>query len=422
MPHVKNVIQITTHDSGRHFGCYGHPTLQTPVIDRLAADGIRFTNYYATVPICSASRCSQLTGLYPQSHGLLDLTGFGWRMRNDVPHASQLFKAAGYRTLLFGLQHEAENPERLEFDLAKPRPDNAKGASEEAAAFLRNAARRQQPFYAQIGFFETHTPFHYGEAKPDTEKGVEIPPYLADTACSREAMAGYQGAIRKVDAAVGIILEALRDSRLENDTLVVFTTDHGIEMPRAKWFLYDPGIAIGLIMRCPAAGLLGGRKCDLLLSNVDYLPTLLHLAGINIPRRTEGRTVAGELRKDVPSPVRDAVFGLYHKSQTRYVRTNRFKLIRHFDNAVDYHAVPVRIEETLNKRVIKSIELFDLKADPNEFNNLADHAEYGDTQEKLDSMLWQWLESVNDPLLQGPVRTPAYEAAVADYATWKHGK
>ncbi len=421
MPEKPNIVQITTHDSGRHFGCYGYSTLHTPVIDRLAADGIQFTNYFCAAPICSASRCSQLTGLYPQSHGLLDLTGFGWRMRDDVLHASQLFTSAGYCTALFGVQHEVDDLGRLDFDLARPHPSDAEGVSAEVATFLQNEARGQQPFYAQIGFFETHTPFLRGNTVPDTGRGVEIPPYLADTPSSREAMAGYQGAIRKADTAVGVILNALRENGLEGNSLVVLTTDHGIEMPRAKWHLYDPGIAIGLIMRGPSIGLTGGKKYDLLLSNVDYLPTVLNLAGLEIPNHMQGLTAAAQLRSDTPSSVRDAVFGLYHKTQTRYVRTDRFKLIRHFDNASDFHKLPVRIEEALNRRVIKRIELFDLKNDPNEFNNMADRPEYADTQLNLDSLLWHWMESVNDPLLGGPVRSPSYDAAMADYVAWKRG-
>ncbi|GAI10813.1 unnamed protein product, partial [marine sediment metagenome] len=169
-----NIIQITTHDSGRHFGCYGHSTLHTSTIDELAADGVRFTNYYCTVPICSASRASQLTGLYPQSNGLLDLTGFGWRLKDDVQHMSRVLKTAGYRTLLFGVQHEVSRNEldRLAFDTMGERHGTADVVAGEAVKFLRKEAKSQQPFYAQIGFVETHTPFDRGGTKPDTAKGV----------------------------------------------------------------------------------------------------------------------------------------------------------------------------------------------------------------------------------------------------------
>lgn len=416
-----NILQITTHDSGRHFGCYGHSTVRTPVIDRFAEDGVLFTNCFCTVPICSASRACQLTGLYPQSNGLMDLTGFGWRLGDDVRHASQILRSAGYHTLLFGIQHEvaSDEMERLAFDFTRPQPNDAAGVADGVTEFLRREASSQQPFYAQVGFFETHTPFDRGGAIPDTAKGVEIPPYLADAPSSRETMAAFQGALRNVDAAVGRILEALRSSGLEENTLVIFTTDHGIEVPRAKWFLYDPGIAIALVMRCPAAGLTGGLRWDGLMSNVDYLPTVLEIANVKTPVKFQGLSHATALRAQNPGSTRDAVFGLYHKTQSRYVRTNRHKLIRHFDHAIDFSILPVRIEDVQKARVIPLVELFDLEADPNEFHNLAGNPAHSDLQHELETMLWRWMESVDDPLLRGPVRSPCYEASIGEYRAWK---
>lgn len=417
-----NIIQITTHDSGRHFGCYGHPTLHTPNIDSLAADGVRLANYFAAAPICCASRASMLTGRYPQSHGLMDLCfpPFDWALKNDAQHITHILHGAGYRTLLFGFQHEALNLDRLLFDAVRvnypPLLVPCDRVAGEVAQFLRESAGAQQPFYAQVGFFETHTPFNFGGAEPDTSKGIEIPPYLADVDTSRAAMAGYQGAIRKVDAALGVILDALRTSGLEQNTILVFTTDHGIEVPRSKWFLYDPGIAIGLVLRYPKENLTGGRHYDLLLSNVDYLPTMLELARIDIPAYIEGRSFAAGLRGQQAHPAQEAVFAMFHQTNARCVRTALFKLIRYFDAATDFHTVPVSYENSLRRRCIKRVELFDLKADPHEFNSIAYQPEHADVQRRLDGMLWKWMESVHDPLLVGPVRTPAYEAAIKDYA------
>ena len=416
-----NVIQITTHDSGRHFGCFGHPTLNTPALDQLAAEGIRFGNYFCTAPICSPSRATQLTGLYPQTHGMLDLPCFGWRMRPEVRHASHRFKDSGYQTVLFGLQHEVPKSDlpALAFDEVRPVQENAEILAAEVAAFLRQPESRQQPFYAQVGFVETHTPFSRGQNLPDQEKGLEIPPYLADTPMAREAMAGFQGAVKRVDRAVQTILEALHDSGLEENTLLVFTTDHGLEMPRAKWHLYDAGIEIAMIMRFPAAGLAGGRVCPMLLSNVDYLPTVLGLLGLTVPEGLDGIDFSDAVASGRPSLGREAVFSLYHKTHTRSIRTGTHKLIRHFDNASDFHRVPVRYEDCLNKRVIPEVELFDLVADPNEFENLSDRPELAEVQRRLDDQLWRWLQDVVDPVLQGPVRSPSYELAIRDYDQWR---
>ena len=419
-----NILQITTHDTGRHLGCYGHPTLNTPNLGAVAAEGVRFANYFASVPICCASRASMLTGRYPQSHGLMDLcfAPFDWRLHDDELHLSHIMRDAGYRSLLFGTQHEVAKHEidRLAFHevraQAKPSCDEV---AAEAASFLDSEAAGAQPFYAQVGFFETHTPFDRHGTQPDTSRGVEVPPYLMEDECSRRTMAAFQGAIRRVDGVVGAIVEALRRSGLEDNTLLVFTTDHGIEVPRAKWFLYDPGIAVALLMRCPALGLTGGRVCDLLLSNVDYLPTVLELTGVPVPERVQGRSFAAALRERDPSPVRDAVFAMYHKTQGRCVRTGRFKLIRYFDAPTDLHRVPVSIENVLMRRGIKRVELFDLENDPNEFTNVAHDPEFAETRRRLDAMLWEWMDSVQDPLLSGPVRSPTYENAMGDYEAWK---
>jgi arylsulfatase A-like enzyme len=229
-------------------------------------------------------------------------------------------------------------------------------------------------------------------------------------------MAGYQGAIRKVDAAVAVILDALRQSGLDRDTIVVFSTDHGIEMPRSKWFLYDPGIAIGAVLRYPAGGLVGGRTWDGLSSNVDYVPTLLELAQLDVPARLEGRSFADGLRPGTGCAGREAIFAMHNRSNARCVRTRRHKLIRYFDSATDFAVLPVRFEDVMMRRGIPLVGLYDLEADPNEFVNLVGRPETATVQADLDARLWKWMEAVNDPLLAGPIASPSYLAAVGAYA------
>ena len=147
---------------------------------------------------------------------------------------------------------------------------NALVVADALADFLSTDAVSKTPFYAQVGFFETHRPHDFGDVEPDDSKGVDVPPYLVDDEISRRELALQQGAIRRVDAAVQIITDALRESGLEDDTLLVFTVDHGIEFPRAKWFCYDAGIGVALLMRWPGGGIEGGQACDHLLSNVDF--------------------------------------------------------------------------------------------------------------------------------------------------------
>jgi len=424
-----NILVITTHDSGRYFGCYGIDELRTPAIDALAADGVCFTRYFATVPICSASRATMLTGRYPQSHGLMDLVhpNAGWKLGDDERHLSHLLRDAGYGTYLFGMQHEAWDVNTLGFDETHAQHASGGGrqfageVAESVAEFLASSAQDTSPFYAQVGFVETHTPFAREHIEPDDSNSVYIPPYVQPDGPMRQTMAEFQGMLRTVDDAVRTIVDALAASGLEEDTLLVFTTDHGIELPRSKWFLYDPGVEIALVMRWPGGGIDGGRTCDHLLANVDFVPSVLELAGMTVPENIEGVSFAANLADDAAEAPRDAVFGMYQKFDIRSVRTDDFKLIQHFNFPTDYLELPVASDMQMQKRVIPMVELFDLRTDPNEFNNVSDDPAYADVRDELLDRLWRWLEFVDDPILRGPVRTPSYEQAHGDYVAWKDG-
>ncbi len=428
-----NVLMITTHDSGRHFGCYGIDTVRSPAIDALAADGFRFTRYFAASPVCSASRAAQLTGRYPQSNGLMLLSSppWSWELNPGERHLSQLLRDQGYYTALFGLQHETENPDRLGFqarhrechrdmrfgaDTACSAPDIAG----DVVRFLRTDAAARAPFYAQIGFFETHTPYDFGGAVPDDSKGVYVPPYLVENEAAREEFAGLQGAVRRADEAVGMILDALAATGLERDTLVIFTSDHGIETHRSKWFVYDPGLEISLLMRWPGGGVAGGHSCDWLLSNVDFLPTLLELLGVPAPDNVQGSSFAAALGPSGaagPRP-RSEIFammqGFKNYPDARCVRTDGYKLVRSFSPERGYQP-PVDLSRPGRPKKRPVVELFDLERDPLEFDNVAQQPEYAEVYRDLSDRLWDWLEAVDDPLLRGPVPTPYYHEAIAEY-------
>ena len=194
--------------------------------------------------------------------------------------------------------------------------------------------------------------------------------------------------------------------------------DHGLEIPRAKWFLYDAGIEIALIVRWPNAGLTGGRTCDWLLSNVDFVPTLFELAAVPIPGNVQGRSFANGLHGPSTTPPRQAIYGSYQKSESRSVRTDRYKLIRNFLIAPgNWAALPIDITDPSLNLPRLPVELYDLAADPREFNNLADQPDYAAIQHDLSGRLWNWLESVDDYILRGLPETPYYRQAIADYRT-----
>ena len=426
-----NILVITSHDTGRHFCCYGVDTVHTPSIDALAADGVLFTSMFATAAVCAPSRGAMMTGRYPQSNGLMEmpksanvgrsLFPWDWSYREGERHLSHVLRDVGYHTALIGFQHEAYHSETLGFcsKHAEMIPwtvrHPAEMVSQAAVAFLKNRSKDESPFYAQVGFFETHRPFGFGDVEPDDSSGIYVPPYLDRTAFNRKELAHLQGSVRKLDAAVGDILQALKDTDQERNTLVVFTVDHGIEFPRAKKFLYDPGIEVAFIMRWPDGNIGGGKTCDWLLSQVDFLPTLLEWVGVQIPENVQGVSFAGAFEGREPGSPRDAIFGIFHPMGIRCVRTHRYKLIRNFEFRMLLE-VPVDAEHPrTQKEKCPAVQFFDLGKDPDEFQNRANEPEYADTVIDLNDRLWTWLGDVEDPILKGPAPTPYYREAMADY-------
>ncbi|MBD3240513.1 MAG: sulfatase-like hydrolase/transferase [Chitinivibrionales bacterium] len=429
-----NVIVITTHDTGRHLGCYGIDAVHTPNLDAFADQGIRFTNYFAGSALCSPSRGVAMTGRWPQRNGMLGLChgAYRWRLNDAEKHLSHLLHDAGYYTALIGHQHETTDVDaQLCFDRAGPDfyPNtwehiHAEDVAAEASDFLRSEAAGHSPFYLQLGFFETHRPFGFGGKQPDTGKGVYIPPYLKGTDAARADLALFQGNVRAMDAAVGTVLDALREAGLDQNTLVVYTVDHGLDLPRAKTTLYDPGIEIALLMRWPRGGIAAHHTCDELLGNVDLVPTILDLIGIGVPDNVDGTSFAALTRGKDDDVRREYHFSMMQGhgmgKEIRAIRTATHKLIRNFEVRSE-PVPPVVIGDNdkytgANKYVtVPPVELYDLTADPLEVNNLADSPAHAGIRDTLDSRLWQWLDEVEDPILKGPIATPYYQRAIADY-------
>jgi arylsulfatase A-like enzyme len=277
----------------------------------------------------------------------------------------------------------------------------------------------ERSLYLEINLREPHRPYDQGGVEPDSTRGVTVPPYLPNTPASREEFAALQGAIHTADQAVGVILAALNATDLADNTLFLFTTDHGVAMPRAKCTLYDPGVGIALIIRWSAATLAAGSVVTPLISNVDVLPTLLEAAGISIPDNVQGRSFMPLMMGGSYVP-REEVFAekTYHSyyDPMRGIRTERFKYIRNFASAFlvevpgDVQLGPI-YRTDLQRYVTAThpaVELYDLNDDPFEQHNLAGDSAVSAIERGLDSRLWRWMEETGDPLLNGPIASPAY--------------
>jgi arylsulfatase A-like enzyme len=397
---------ITCHDIGQHIGCYGVETVQTPNLDALAERGIRFANYFATDCVCSPSRGCFLTGRYPQANGLMGLTHepWNWRLNEDERHVAAILRDAGYATTLVGLQHVTQgDPHSLGYEKVLSPKRIATETVAAAREELQSARKDGRAFFMKVGFFEVHRPFTVGK---DTSKGVTIPHHLQDTPEIRDDLAQFQATIRFFDECVGKILNALESGAVADDTLVVFTADHGIPYPGAKWTLFDPGIETPLVLYRPNSALTGGKVFEQMMSNVDLLPTLLGLVDVPQPDNLHGHSFRPVIEgRQTQSPRREVYaqrtsHALYD-NLSRCVRTERFKLIRYFEpgRSVIYptDAVPQRVAAHLERPRRRPgrrpvVELYDLQADPHERVNLAQQLDHGQTVLALSDKLWAWME------------------------------
>ena len=436
-----SVLVVTCHDLGRFLGCYGVPTVRTPHLDALAADGVRFARAFSTAPQCSSARASLFTGRYPHCTGVMGLThgGFGWNLHPGERHVAQVLREAGYATGLIGVHHESRSVDpdeikaRCGLDVLLP-PAGGEEISERALALLGRHAAANRPFFLHLGYHEPHRApapdeadfmgFRGGYVAPDDELGTTLPPYLRDEPGARAELAEIQGAVRYVDAAIGRVLAGLPALGLEENTLVVVTTDHGLALPRAKCSLYDPGIETALLLRLPARGWIGGRVLSPLVSGVDLFPTVLELAGLPVPATIHGRSLCPLLDAE-PFVPRDAVFAemTYHDyyDPQRCVRTERHKLIVNFAAAPSFMD-PSQSWRPRARPVVPTdpatafhplVELYELDADPWERENLASVPAHAEECRALLGRLHRWMGATDDPLLAGAVTSPTHRLAVA---------
>lgn len=420
-----NILFITCHDLGRHLACYGRRTVHSPHLDLLAESGVIFERAFCTAPQCSPSRAALHTGRYPHATGVLGLAHepFGWRLPPTERHLAHLLREQGYTTILVGMQHliAGGQAEELGYDRVLP----VAPAPEEADAtitLLEELAVAEKPFYLELGFEEPHRPYDFGGVRPDGVHGIEVPPYLPDGPEARRDFAAFQGAIRAMDGAVGRVLDTLHRLDLADQTWVVFSADHGAAMPRAKATLYDPGIAVTLLMRWPNGGLFGGQRIASLVSNVDVVPTMLDALELPHHDNLQGISLWPALRH-LPATPRREIFAEKtfhtHYEPMRAIRTAEHKLIVNLEIGTTID-VPVDVQQSpIYPLVIPAIsgvrqyvEFYDLAADPNERTNLAGQPESAEIERDLLRRLLRWMEETDDPILRGPIASPFYTEAL----------
>lgn len=433
-----NVLLIVSEDNGPELGCYGDPYAKTPNLDRLAAAGVRFENAFVTYSVCSPSRASFLTGLYPQQNGQIGLATHKFAMYDEnTRNIVTELKSAGYHTGLIGKLHV--NPESaFPFDFKAISSSNfgrkvtVEDYAEAAARFFEEAG--EKPIFLSINYPDAHLPFikqtNSRPAKPLGAGDVKPMPWVGvDSSRLREQVANYYNCLARLDEGVGLLLAELDKANLAENTLVLYIGDHGAQFPRGKGTVYEGGLRVPMIIRWPGHAKAGVVRKEL-VSTIDLLPTVLAAASVKTTSNRPGRDLKPLLTDANASDWRKYIFGFTTGAFPRAcfvqhsVRDERFKLIssprpntenldartyldpRHPHFVVsgalppEQAAAPERVQSAFERwSAPPRYELYDLKNDPCEWKNLADDPTYAAEKKRLVQSLKNWQNETRDPFL-----------------------
>jgi len=437
-----NILWLIAEDFGPHLGCCGTKEVWTPNLDRLAAEGVRYTRFF-TGHVCSPSRSAFMTGMYAitiGAHNHRSHRDDGYKLPEGVRVLTDWMRDAGYFTA-----NIRELPPACGFKGTGKTDWNFAYEGKPFDSSDWADLKTHQPFYAQVNFSETHRKFH-GPKRADPSK-VEIPPYYPDHPVTRADWAAYLDDTSELDRKVGLVLQQLEKDGLADNTVVVFFGDNGQAHVRGKQFCYDSSLHTPLIIRWPKrfpepARFRSGTLDHRLIACIDLAPTMLAIAGAAKPPKMQGRIFLG----DRCEPDREYVFwGRDRCDETvmriRTVRDARYRYIRNFTpdtpflapNAYKERQYPVwnllkelhaqgkltPAQAFLCQPKMPAEELYDLEKDPFEIHNLASSPEHQNTLKRLRNVLEQWIEEAND---QGRIPEPPGTWTGSAAAAAKRGK
>lgn len=448
-----NIVLIVADDHGTDaLGCYGNPVIQTPNLDALAAEGVRFTNAFCTTASCSPSRSVLLTGRHNHANGMYGLehtyhhfSSFGTVQSLPVQLAQQ-----GYRTARVGKYHVA--PEQVYqfqtvLSTGQANDPNALGRSPvEMADACNNFIRaKDQPFFLYFASDDPHrsngvlpngqptfnsypAPNQFGN-RPQGYPGVQavnyapdkvlVPPFLPDNAATRAELAQYYQAVSRLDQGVGHLIKLLKAAGQYENSLIIYLSDNGIAFPGAKTTLYDPGMKLPLLVRLPGTQARSFVQ-PALVSWVDITPTILDFAGIAANQPLHGQSFRAVLENPqaVGQPEIFASHSLHEVTMyypMRVIRTKQYKLIINLAHDLPFPFALDLVESSAWQSVVHAknkvygqrpvsqflrrprFELYDLVKDPGELHNLAQAKTHQAVFNQLVSKLKRFQQDTQDP-------------------------
>ena len=444
-----NIVLMVADDHGREgVGCYGNQVIKTPNIDRLAAEGVRFTHAFCTTASCSASRSVILTGLYNHAsgqyghqHSYHHFVSF-----DNIKSLPVLLSEAGYRTAQIGKFHVAPDEVYRFQTVLQGNSRSPVQMAESCKDFI--AADSAQPFFLYFCTSDPHRgggkaedlpykPDRFGN-RPKGYPGVKeikydvgdvvVPPFLPNTPQCRAELAQYYQSVSRLDQGVGRLTEILKDAGKYDSTLIIYISDNGIAFPGAKTTLYEPGMNLPCLMRSPWHKK-RGTVSSAMITWADLAPTILDFAGaLSEKTKFHGRSFKSVLEeedpKDLPA-LRPAGWDEIYASHTfheitmyypmRVVRQRKFKLIWNIAHGLSYpfasdlwdsstwQATLQSGAKYYGKRSVEAylhrpeFELYDLENDPHEVENLASSPKHTEVLVELKAKLKAFQQRTNDP-------------------------
>jgi arylsulfatase A-like enzyme len=438
-----NIIWISCEDISQHLGCYGEKFAITPNIDQLAKESIRYTCAFTVHGVCAPSRSGIITGFYPSSLGSVNM-----RCRALKPESIKCFpqylREAGYY---------CTNNAKEDYNFKTPRVV----WDESSWKAHWNKRPEGKPFFAVFNFERTHESRLWDSADFDNThpkrlkqtqwqkpENMTIPPIYPETHAVRRDFARLFENITVFDYFVKDKIDELKQAGLYEDTIIFIWSDHGNGLPRAKRWLYDSGTLVPLIVRIPEKFRVDDQGIpnttdNQLVNLIDLGPTVLNLAGLDVPEHMQGRAFLGPNL----SPKRKYIFGARQRIDENYdmvrsVRDESYRYIRNFNpfrpylpylhyaemcNTMD-EMRRLYAEGKLNKVQARWMtdrrpteELYDIENDPWETKNLADDPEYASIKKRLEKVLEDWMIRTRDTgLLPEPLLKKQAEAYGSEYA------
>lgn len=421
-----NILYLHAHDVGRYIQPYGYG-VPTPNLQRFAEESVVYRQAFCVNPTCSPSRAGLLTGQWAHQCGMLGLVNRGWSLEHTEHLLPKFLNENGYETVLAGIQHIVLDKNDAGYTRVYDMKWLERNPAKNALEFLNGP--QQKPFFLDVGFFDPHRIKADFAPQPDDEaptdpRWIRPPAPFPDTDANRKDMAKYIDAMRKMDADMGVVLDALRESGHAENTLVICTTDHGIPFPEMKCSLTDDGIGVMLMLRGPG-GFSGGRVVDTMVSHLDVFPTICEVAGLEPPSWLQGTSLTPTLAEN-DVVLHEELFAEvnYHAAYEpkRAIRTSRWKYVRRYDlrerpvtsNCDLGFTKDFWVDQGWREQQWPQEELYDLVFDPHEQSNLAERPEHAEVLSDLRARLDRWMQETEDPLSSGDYVPPAEQGVIND--------